>query len=146
MNTLCRNLLAVAEEAVISHQNLKKVVILNHTPRFDNIKNKNLSEKANAILFKLCEKSKLKGKITIGSHNLEDFGIGHTHNGRYGSPYDSSYDGVHYMGPSGSSEYTRSLITAILHELPELSNSKSSRVSDPFPLRNRFLPLQEGNC
>ena len=141
MNTSCRNLLNVAEEALTSHKNLKKVVILNHTPRFDNIKNKKLAEKANATLSHLCKNSRLMGKIAVGSHTLDDFGIGHTHNRRYGSPYDVSYYGV----PSGSLEYTKSLTTAIFHELPHLSSSISSRVSDPLPLHNKFLPLQEGN-
>ena len=145
MNTSCNNLIKIAEKALFSNKYLKKVIILKHAPRFDNVKNKKLAEKANIILTQLLGNSKLKEKIAIGSHNLDDFGIGHTHNRRYGDSTVDHYDGVHYMGSSGSLEYTKSLTTIIFNELPELSNMTERRCAEPLPIFNRFSTLQEGN-
>ena len=76
------NLIKIAEEALKFHSNLKKVIILEHTPRFDNMTNGRLSKKANEILIQLRENSDLKNSIVIGKHSLADYGIGRTHSSR----------------------------------------------------------------
>ena len=45
MNTSCNNLIKIAEKALVSNKYLKKVIILKHAPRFDNVKNKKLKLK-----------------------------------------------------------------------------------------------------
>ena len=112
--------------AVTSLQNnssLKKVVIMEHPPRFDtqgvdptSIKPK-LAKLANATLNQLRNKSVLKDKIVIGRHCLNSQGIGLTHSDRYESN-QGKYDGVHFYGKNGTKDYTNSVKNILLDALP----------------------------
>ena len=105
---------------------------------------KKLAKLANSTLLKLREKSTYKDKISVASHDLEDFGIGKTHNKRYTDCRTGFHDGVHYFGPGGSADYTRSLSGILQVCLPVLSLPPSE--SSSIPSNNRFSILSEGNC
>ena len=79
---------------------------MKHTPRFDNRTNEKLAKLANSTLLKLMQNSLYKDKIFVASHDLEDFGVGKTHNMRYTDPRTGFHDGIHYFGPAGMSDYT----------------------------------------
>ena len=73
----CKNTYATAEKALASHPELKKVIILEHPPRYDTPEQDPLSLKsefakyANNIYHQLWFESKLKHKIALGQHKLE---------------------------------------------------------------------------
>ena len=127
-------MIKIAEQALNAKSSLKKVVIVLHTPRFDNQTFRNLAETANRDLINLREKSSLKDQIFIGQHSLKDFGIGKTHNHRYLNSATNQYDGVHYFGPFGCQEYTKSLANMLL----------TATSSNNSPICSQ--PLLMGNC
>ena len=98
-------------------------------PRFDNLSNSKLANLANTTIVKLLEESCFKDKIEIGKHMITEYGVGKTHNKRYGSLETGKYDGIHLFGPTGAYEYTKSL-----------SNILSYAIS-----QNSFSALSEGN-
>ena len=75
--TSCHNTFAVAQNAIQNHHNIKKVVIMQHAPRFDeqNVDPSGLKPKlaklANSTLSQLWHSSVHKDKIVIGHHNLD---------------------------------------------------------------------------
>ena len=84
---------------------LKKVIILNQTPRYDDKSVDPLSLKpALALLFNntlsnLWIESPLKAKLTIGIHNLDC--SGGVKEARYRDIMNKKFDGLHMYGPSG---------------------------------------------
>ena len=74
--TSCKNIFAVAESSIRNHQQLKKIVILEHPPRFDlpdidpvGLKPQ-LAKFANVTFGQLWLLSPFKDKIIVGVHNL----------------------------------------------------------------------------
>ena len=147
----CKQVIKVAEEALTMKSSLKGVIIMNHSPRFDSQKMSKLAKMANSILNSELNKSSLKHKISVGVHSLEDFGIGKTHNRRYLNNITGHYDGLHFFGPSGSLEYTKSLAKAMQNNLVNhstkinKSSTANSQVSSSLLSHNRFSVLGEGN-
>ena len=139
-------LINIAEEALKFKNSLKKVVITTHSPRFDNQLGRNFVETANSLLVQMKDKSPLKDMIVVGHHSLEDFGVGKTHNRRYLNSNTGQYDGVHYYGPSGCIEYTKSLANLLVRATCSIAsaNKSSSRFVSPLPTVNRYSVL-EGN-
>ena len=86
----------------------------------------------------------------LGHHNLDDYGVGKTHNGRYLNESTVHYDGIHYFGPRGSWDYTNSLSNAIMKAI---SNNQDQRNPSPVNVQpkpviltgNRYSVLTEGN-
>ena len=121
--TSCKNMVAVAESAIRNHPELEKVVILEHPPRFDlpeidplGLKPQ-LAKFANLTFGQLWLSSSLKGKIIIGSHNLncttdEQFAQ------RYRDGRSKKYDGVHLYGSHGKLAYTENLIHILKNVQP----------------------------
>ena len=98
-----QNMFSLAEKSLNENPNLKKVILMEHPPRFDlpevdphSIK-PNLAKLANITLGQCWLFSSLKDKIIIGRHNLDRPGVGATHYRRYQSRHTGRYDGVHCM-------------------------------------------------
>ena len=119
----CQNMFNIAQHALTQNANLKKVIIMEHSPRFDdNIKSK-LAVLANSTMRQLWVISPQKENIYIGLHSLECYGGGSTHLGRYQDHRTGKYDAVHFYGQTGVKDYTDSVKTIFLMTLPEQQSS-----------------------
>ena len=72
-----KNMFTVAQDALIRHPQLKKIILMEHAPRYDGahvdptqLKPK-LAKLANDIYAQLWHSSALKEKIIVASHNLD---------------------------------------------------------------------------
>ena len=118
----CHNVLAVAQNAISKHPKIKKVIILEHAPRFDmndvdpqEIKPK-LAKYANQTLSDLMKSSPVKDKIQIGKHNPHCEGDQIA--ARYRDDRTGRYDGVHMYNSLGKNVYTRSLLDILKTVIP----------------------------
>ena len=115
-----QNMLSLAKASLEQNKGLRRVVLLEHPPRFDKIDvdpasiKPNLVQIANATLNQLWLSSPLKHKISIGCHSLYSNGVGKSHTERYQNQYTGRYDGVHLYGRTGCDDYTRSLVNIFL--------------------------------
>ena len=119
-----QNMFSLAERSLCDNQSLKKVIIMEHPPRFDlpdqdphSVK-PNLAKLANIHLGQLWLNSSLKDKIVIGRHSLESPGVGAVHYKRYQNSFTGRYDGVHLYGQRGYTDYTNSVKTILSLALP----------------------------
>ena len=93
---------------------------MEHHPRFDTIDQDpmtlkpKLAKQANVTLGELWLNSEKKDKIFIGQHSLESFGRGSSHFDRYKDQNTGKYDGVHFYGKAGSTDYTNSVNTIMM--------------------------------
>ena len=114
-----KNMMIIAEQALARKSgSLKKVIIMEHPPRFDGVKSQ-LVEIANSALKQLHLKSSSKDMIVIGRHSLESSGGGSSHLARYQDYYTGRYDGVHLYGRTGTRDYTDSVNTMFLMALSD---------------------------
>ena len=90
-----RNMFNIAENSLKENKNLKKVIIMDHPPRFDGALRSKFAELANSVLSQLWAVSPLKDRVMVGRHNL---GIN-----------TGKYEGVYLYGPSGRKDYTDSI-------------------------------------
>ena len=163
----CANMMKIAENA-INKDNVKKVVILEHPPRFDTEDQDPLSLKpklaklANNFYQQLWFDSKFKHKIVLGQHNLEC--DEKTRTERYTDRKKNKYDGVHMYSPAGRNAYTDSVLSVLSKALspqgprlrPNSSNdhlncaqtkymnaqkARSNTQYHSVPLQNRFNVL-----
>lgn len=126
--TSTQNMFSLAEVSLEQNKSLRKVVIMEHLPRFDNLDvdptslKPNLVKLANATLSQLWLNSPIKHKISIGYHSLNSSGVGAAHVERYQNQNTGRYDGVHLYGRTGCKDYTKSLrnilISAQIHQNP----------------------------
>ena len=137
------------------HENLKKVVILEHTPRFDkgyrdpmSLKPR-LAEVANRTFGDLWLKSEFRERIVIGHHKF-DCSTSDAHYSRYRSQFNGRYDGVHFYGPNARRDFTNSVKNILKFALPNQFYSKKTSTSvegrlgsgyNPIPTKNRFESL-----
>ena len=91
-----QNMFNLAERSLYENQGLKKVIIMEHPPRFDlpdtdphSVK-PNLAKVANIHLGQMWLNSPLKDKIFIGRHSLESPGVGVAHFRRYQNSFTGS--------------------------------------------------------
>ena len=112
----CVNMFTCAEYALKDYPNLKKVILLEHAPRYDTedvdplgLKSA-LAKYANNTFSQLWLNSKEKNRIMIGQHNLSTGGSGANHDDWFRNINSSKYDGVHFYGYSGRKNYRRSLL------------------------------------
>ena len=109
-----RNIFSTAENALASHPGLKKVVVMNQTPRYDEKSVDPLSLKPvlallfNNTLTELWTGSKFRAKVVIGAHSLDC--SGGVKEARYRDIKYKKYDGLHLYGPSGRKAYTVSVL------------------------------------
>lgn len=112
-----KNLISVAEEAIMNKQTVKKDVVLQATPRHDPVTIDLLSFKRalvhvfNTALVESQMASSLRDKIYIGQHDLVSNGA--IFEARYQDIIRKRFDGVHLWGPSGSKAYTLSLFNVL---------------------------------
>ena len=109
------NLFTAVTNALVSHPELKKAVIMKQIPRYDPIARdpllikSDLSKLFNDTLDQLCLVSPFKDRITVGTHSLGC--QGGIREARYKK--GGLYDGVHMYGPSGKKSYTESILKII---------------------------------
>ena len=101
-----RNMFNIAETSLKENKNLKKVIIMDHPPRFDDPLRSELAELANSTLSQLWAVSPLKDRVIVGRHNLGSWGMDMN---RFKDINTGKYDGVHLFGPSGRKDYTDSI-------------------------------------
>ena len=145
----CRNMFTVAANAIRKHPNLRKVVILEHPPRFDFDKPEadplclkpQLAKYANVVFGQLWLDSPCKDKIVIGVHNL------FCHEDKFDHLYiderTNRSDGLHFYGRGGGPAFTRSLIQILKNVVPQPNQKKTTfvrKVADQYrvPVNNRF--------
>ena len=126
-----KNLFAVAEDALDNITDLKKVIILNQTPRYDEPSVDPLNLKPafvqlfNNTLSRLWMDSPWKSKLSIGLHSLEC--SGGIKEARYRDSKNGKFDGVHLFGPSGRKAYTVSILNILKSaNMLELTNDQSA--------------------
>ena len=113
--TSCKNMMKIAENALNNDENMKKVTIMNHAPRFDSRDVDPLSLKpklasfANNYLLELWIDSPHKERIHIGNHDL---------------------DGVHLYGSQGRVAYTESVLDILLTSF-QTPNPAQDHISCP---------------
>ena len=137
-----QNMFSLAKQSLEQNPSLRKVILMEHPPRFDakeidptSLKSK-LARLANATLSQLWLNSHLKDKIIIGRHSLESTGFGDQHLARYRNTRTGRYDGIHFYGPSGCTDYTNSVKTILMLALSEINQTKSSKESGPAQSNN----------
>ena len=152
--TSCLNMFSVATNAVISHPEIKKVLIMEHAPRHDKPEvdptglKSTLAKFANSTLDQLWHSSDFKNKIVIGKHSL-DVASKKTA-AVYRDDWSGRFDGVHMYGRYGKKVYTSS-VSKILKSSNN-SPSSPSHSSCPqtvyqnkqrfsVPVSNRFSVL-----
>ena len=107
----------IAESALSQHKQLKKVLIMKATPRFDPISSDPLQIKPslvqvfNCALIELLFDSVYKDRIAIVEHNLDC--SGGVQQARFRDSVNNKYDGIHLFGPSGRKAYTTSILDAL---------------------------------
>ena len=121
----------IAHKSLKQDPSLSKVVLMEHTPRFDNNDQDpsslkpNLVRLANATLGQLWLNSPLKHKIFIGRHSLESSGVGPAHLARYENSNTGKYDGVHLYGNTGCQDYTNSVKSILMLALSDNQHFKT---------------------
>ena len=110
----CKNVFSVAHEALKKNHNLVKVIISEHSPRYDQLNVDPISLKpalakfANTTFNNLWMESPWKSKIIVAAHNLQcDV---KTRDERFTHEGTNRYDGIHAYSQSGKAAFTRSLI------------------------------------
>jgi len=106
------------DTALTAHPYLKGVVLMERTPRYDDLHN--LNRYANGVLHEAVSKSRNAGKVFVGQHILEC--EGGVQASRLGSPSTHhNFDGIHLRGSSGRIATTRS-VASILQQAGILSS------------------------
>ena len=126
-----RNMFNTAQEALSMNCNLKKVIIMEHPPRFDDPLKSKLAELANTTLSQLWAISPQNNRIFIGRHSLVNPGSGSMHLARYKDHFTGRYDGVHLYGRRGVKDYTDSVKSALMMTLSEQYPSFVSADAEP---------------
>ena len=110
------NMLSVATTAMANHPELKKVVLFERVPRFDELQE--LNKFANKDLhtqWLQCDKE-FRDKLVIGKHNLEPHGrfANVQRLARWGyQSMQQKPDNIHMVGPSGKMKMTDSILAVL---------------------------------
>ena len=110
----CQNMFNTVHDALTQHKDLSKVILMEHSPRFDDQRKTELAVVANTILSQLWVTSPFKNKIVIGRHSLVSLGIGSSFLARYKDLATGRYDGVHLYGRTGVRDYTNSVKSILM--------------------------------
>ena len=165
---------SLAERSLYDHPDLKKVILMEHPPRFDlpnvdphSVK-PDLAKLANITLGQYWLNSPLKDRIVIGRHSLDSPGSGAAHFRRYQNYQTGRYDGVHLYGQLGCTDYTNSVNTMLSLSLASHSQNQTAAFEDSktysenhtncpqamyqrdryhasLQIKNRFDVLSQGN-
>ena len=135
-------MISAARNIIMGNPGVKKVLILDRTPRFDtneadptNLRHK-LSEYGNMIFRDELEKSDVKDQIAIASHSLPT----QFQENLYGLPDCKGFDGIHLHGPDGSNHYTRSLCNILQRFLNEYSREHHNHSIPRIPNTSERAP------
>ena len=113
----CKNMMTTGENALNAHPEIKKVIIMEHPPRFDTVDKDPISLKsefakyANNVYQQLWFESSLKHKIVIGQHKLDC--SEKTRLERFTNGMNNRYDGIHMYGFAGRKSYTESALSIL---------------------------------
>ena len=110
------NILSAATAAAASHPNLKKIVLFERAPRFDDLEELNIFANQDLHLqWQKCD-TEFKNKIVIGSHNLKPHGV-HAQVqklSRWGDPRkNDNPNQLHLKGSSGMMKTTDSVLAGL---------------------------------
>ena len=109
-------MLSAATAAASSHPNLKKIVLFERTPRFDDLEEINIFANQDLhIQWQKCDKE-FKDKIIIGNHNLKPQGPHAKVQklARWGDPsLHQRPDQLHLKGSSGTMKTTDSVLAGL---------------------------------
>ena len=130
-----QNMIIAAKTITDNNPSIEQVIILDRTPRFDidsadpsGLK-RELSMYGNKVFRDELDKTDMKDKIIVASHNLPS----EPSKAIYGDPDVHGYDGIHLYGKDGRKYYTHSLCR-ILQEV----YTRSSRSFHNHSLPNVF--------
>ena len=140
------NVLNIAKDSLNAHKELKKVIILDHPPRFDSHLKSEMASIANTTIKEMIEGIKNELNIELGKHSLDCHGIGRTFDSRYRNSILKKMNGLHFYGPCGSKDYSESLVNILVNSLRNTAPDNSSLDKSVIPLSNRFDVLSQGNC
>ena len=118
----CKNMLDTAEKALKAHPEIKKVLILEHPPRFDESSQDPHSLKpefaqfANKVFYQLWFASGFKDKIALCHHKIE--WSEKTRLKIFTGGKNNRYDGVHMYGLAGEIAYTESVLSILSPLIP----------------------------
>ena len=144
----CNNVLNIAKKSLIEHKELKKVVVLEHPPRFDSNVKSEMVSLANKTYKTLINDLKHEHNVELGVHNLYSYGVGKTYDARYRNSIMKKVDGLHFFGPCGSKDYSESLVNILVNSLKNTSTTMSPPETlcvSEIPVSNRFEVLSQGN-
>ena len=105
------------ENALSTHPNLEKVVLMKQTLRYDPCSvdplciKPALSQLFNNTVSEQWLKSQYKDKIFIGNHNIDCMGA--IKEARYRDTKSGRFDGLHLIGSSGQKAYTNSVLNIL---------------------------------
>ena len=139
---IAQKIFCMAEAALEEHSEVKKVIVVRNTPRFDPNKTDSAQLKpklallADSVLFGLWCESKYKDSIVLGCHDINEWSR-YPITKAYGFPHIDGYDGVHLYGSSGRAILTRSLINMLKHSF------NTNDVPDKLPVYDPMLVLRE---
>ena len=132
---MAKKIFCMAEAALVEHPELEKVVLIRNTPRFDPPSSDPTGLKpqlillADSVYFGMWCDSKLKEKIHLGNHDVNEWSR-HEISHAYGFPHISGYDGAHMFGVGGRTILTRSILS-ILKKAIITPNSALSSTANP---------------
>ena len=106
-----RNMVNIAEQAIIKYPNIKKVVLLEHLPRADSDHNAALAVHSNSALRKFASSSIFSNQIVVASHPSLDLLTEKKTVAIFG-PRNRG-DGIHLRGSEGPRRHTSSVISAL---------------------------------
>ena len=146
----CKNVITVAQNAIITNPKLQKIILLEHAPRFDTVDvdptgiKPKLAHLANATLNDMVNNSGMKDRISIGKLNLNCHGdeVG----ARYRDSWTGKFDGVHMYSSHGKDVFTRSMLEIFKSILPRPHNRGTHSSSSPPPsthFRSKFQKKQK---
>ena len=157
----CHNIFDVAQNALCAHPELRKVVIMEHAPRVDTLKEDptglklKLATFANASFAQMWHNSTMKDNILIGKHSID--AAGDKAPALYKNDRTGRMDGIHFYGDYGKEIYTSSVSTIIMSALSfkasrprrfdqKVSNESAQKTKPnqnifSVPVNNRFQVL-----
>ena len=153
----CQNLFSSAHNSLQKHPNIQKVIIMEHSPRFDEKDLDPIGLKpalvnyANSIFNQLWLDSPFKNKISIGKHSLNTSSSGREHNESYKNTKNGKYDGVHFFGIFGRNKLSGSVQNIFKNSFPKFksqeSNSKTNQKTqqNEEPSQTRYHPSVKVN-
>ena len=124
-----KNMFNIAQNSLTHNKNLNKVIIMVHTPRFDDNIKAHLASLANSTLSQLWAISPLKEKINVGRHNLHSWDMDRDTAilGQYEDINTGKYDGIHFYRPCGAKDFTESMNNIL--RVAGIGNTKEYKIN-----------------